>query len=86
MSINVDDYYNFRFMKASDVSPDGKKLVYTLTKYVDSNEGFHKKEEMQLWILDRDTNEEFQLTHGTMDYNPKFSQDGKYIAFNSQRG
>ncbi|MBI3132998.1 MAG: CehA/McbA family metallohydrolase [Acidobacteria bacterium] len=60
-----------------DVAPDGKRLVYS---------SYQGAQWHQLWLLPTQGGHPFQLTFGDWDAtNPRWSPDGKQIAFISNR-
>lgn len=69
---------------APRVSPDGKKLVYTVNEAVMTAD---KSEFVtQIWLSTTDTKRQTQLTFGEKSStNPKWSPDGNWIAFLSNR-
>ena len=66
------------------VSPDGKKMVYTVNETVMTAD---KSEFVtQIWMADLATKQNIQLTFGDKSStNPKWSPDGNWIAFTSNR-
>ena len=66
------------------VSPDAKRIVYTVSEAVTTAD---KSEFVtQIWMANLDTKQNFQLTFGDKSStNPKWSPDGNWIAFTSNR-
>jgi dipeptidyl aminopeptidase/acylaminoacyl peptidase len=66
-----------------DLSPDGKLVVVPVTRYdVDKNKGFS-----DLWLIPTAGGTARQLTSDdASDNEPRFSPDGKSVAFVSKRG
>lgn len=66
------------------VAPDGKKVVYTVNEAVMTAD---KSEFVtQIWMTTLDTKRHVQLTYGDKSStNPKWSPDGNWIAFTSNR-
>lgn len=66
------------------ISPDGKRIVYTVNEAVMTAD---KSEFVtQIWLADTDGKNAFQITFGDKSStNPKFSPDGSWLAFTSNR-
>src|SRR5215813_9193490 len=66
------------------VSPDGKKVVYTVNEAVMTAD---KSEFVtQIWMADIASKRNIQLTFGDKSStNPKWSPDGNWLAFTSNR-
>ncbi len=76
------DYYRYQVLENASVSPDGKWVVYELTSIDTSKD----KTNTDLWMVSWDGKENVQLTNTTDDErSPKWSPDGKYISFLSDR-
>ncbi len=67
------------------LSPDGSKLVYTSTQE-DHRDVDYDQKLRDIFLYDLENGRERNLTtNGSNDWRPRFSEDGKYIAFVSER-
>ncbi len=69
---------------APQVSPDGKRVVYTVNEAVMTAD---KSEFVtQIWLANTDGGNSFQITYGEKSStNPKWSPDGNWLGFTSNR-
>jgi acylaminoacyl-peptidase len=78
-----DDLYAFRVATGPRLSPDGRRVVFTLQTVAPSKDGYRQA----LWTVPTDGSEPArQLTIGAKrDGHPRFSPDGRRLAFLSDR-
>jgi dipeptidyl aminopeptidase/acylaminoacyl peptidase len=81
--LTLDDFFNAVSFPAVEISPDGNSVVMTAER-ADWNQQIFRKD---LWLFRNDSNTGslIQLTQSGHDSDPKWSPDGKWIAFLSER-
>lgn len=76
------DWYRVVNVSSPAVSPDGKRVAMTVTRAVESENRRHS----EVWVVNTAGGEPQRWTSpGTESSNPRWSPDGKYLFFNSQR-
>ncbi len=82
--ITVEDLYRLRFVHEVRLSPDGSRVVFSVTQA----DGTVNRNRTALWLAPADGSAPArQLTSGERrDTSPRWSPDGTHIAFLSDRG
>jgi dipeptidyl aminopeptidase/acylaminoacyl peptidase len=76
------DWYRVTTLSAPAVSPDGKLVAVTVTTVVEKE----NKRHAEIWTVPASGGEPVRWTSpGTESSNPRFTADGKYLLFTSQR-
>ncbi|HEY3930512.1 MAG TPA: S9 family peptidase [Candidatus Koribacter sp.] len=80
--IAIDDMYRMQEVGHPQISSDGKWIAYTVTS-VDREAD---KRVTSVWMVNWDGTQDVQLTHGPQSASsPRWSPDGRYLAFMSSR-
>jgi len=80
--MTIDDLFRFQRLSDPQISPDGKLVVYVVS-VVDLEANSISS---TLWLASTEKGETRQLTNTTKkDRHPRWSPDGKYILFESNR-
>jgi len=81
-NITFNDLYSFAQAGDLQFSPDGKNIIFTKTEY-DVEEG---SSTTHIWSMDTDGTNLRQLTNGPTDeWHPRWSPDGRFLLFISDR-
>lgn len=80
-ALTVEDLWGMQRMGEAELSPDGERLVFTVTEYdMEKNSGI-----TQLWIVDSQGQNLKQLTRSGNNHTPRWKPDGSAITFLSDR-
>ncbi len=81
-AITIDDYFQIRDVAVPELSPDGQWVAYTVrTKMLKED-----KSEQSLWMVSTHGGDPLPMTaEGVSSSHPRWSLDGKYLAFLSSR-
>ncbi|MEM7582295.1 MAG: S9 family peptidase [Acidobacteriota bacterium] len=73
-----EDYFRFTFLSSPQISPDSTEVVYVAAKVSEDR----RSRESSLWLVSTAGGDgPLQLTVGDTDAAPKWSPDGRWIAF-----
>src|SRR5882672_12259218 len=80
--ITVDDYFRIREVHEPQLSPDAQSVAYTVKTAILKTD----KNEERIWMVPRSGGDAIALTaEGVSSSHPRWSPDGKSIAFLSER-
>jgi len=81
--IRAEDLYRLELIAGCEIAPDGERVVYSLQR-IDKKK---QKKYANLWMVPTKGGQEKQFTYGEqVDRQPRWSPNGKEIAFLSNRG
>ncbi|HEV2719026.1 MAG TPA: DPP IV N-terminal domain-containing protein, partial [Thermoanaerobaculia bacterium] len=76
-AFTIEDFYRVRNVGELSLSPDGRAVLFTVA----TSDLAKAKRTTRIWMMDADGANARELTHGDADTSPRFSPDGKTIAF-----
>src|SRR5689334_12769092 len=76
------DLYAFHWLADPQISPDGSQVAYTSVSVTAKREGY----DTAIWIVPTGGASPRQLTAGPHDTTPRWSLDGKRLAFTRAGG
>jgi dipeptidyl aminopeptidase/acylaminoacyl peptidase len=76
-AFTIEDLYRVKALGDLSLSPDGRALLFTVT----TTDLPRAKRTTRIWTMDTDGTNARPLTQGDTDSTPRFSPDGKQIAF-----